>query len=66
MSHDHHEPQGIGSATNKAFAQDYWFIVAGVVGLGVAVRVVNHIEAKSRCAVKQSSDGTGLRANAHT
>uniref|UniRef100_A0A8H7K1H2 ferric-chelate reductase (NADPH) n=1 Tax=Bionectria ochroleuca TaxID=29856 RepID=A0A8H7K1H2_BIOOC len=48
MSHDHHEPQGIGSATNKAFAQDYWFIVAGVVGLGVAVRVVNHIEAKSR------------------
>ncbi len=48
MDMDHMHDMGIGSDINYAFARDYWYIAAGVVGLLVAVRGVNHIGARQR------------------
>ncbi|KAM4057309.1 ferric reductase like transmembrane component domain-containing protein [Hirsutella rhossiliensis] len=43
-----HGAAGIDSGLNHAFARDYWYIAAGIVGLLVAVRAVNHYGAVQR------------------
>ncbi|POR33260.1 Ferric/cupric reductase transmembrane component 7 [Tolypocladium paradoxum] len=56
---------GVGSDTNYAFARDYWYIVAGVTGLLVAIRGVNAYGASQRLracnnpAVKQPTRPDG-------
>ncbi|PHH91842.1 hypothetical protein CDD83_10092 [Cordyceps sp. RAO-2017] len=47
MEHMHHSA-GIGSDLNHAFARAYWYMAAGVVGLVVGVRAVNHCVALQR------------------
>ncbi|KAM3521779.1 hypothetical protein NHJ13051_006043 [Beauveria bassiana] len=46
MHMDHHA--GIGSEINHAFSRDYWYIIAGVVGLLAAIRAVNAYAAHVR------------------
>lgn len=46
MAHDH--GGGIGSSTNYAFARDYWYIAAFVVGFLAVIRAVNALEARQR------------------
>ncbi|EQL01135.1 Flavoprotein transmembrane component [Ophiocordyceps sinensis CO18] len=47
MGHTH-GAAGINSASNRAFARDYWYIAIGITGLVVAVRAVNYIGAVQR------------------
>jgi hypothetical protein len=47
MSHEHHST-GVGSPTNYAFARDYWYLTAGVIGLATAVRGIGYLDARSR------------------
>ncbi|KAF4983584.1 hypothetical protein FZEAL_1034 [Fusarium zealandicum] len=47
MDHMHHDP-GLGMEVNYAFARGFWYSVAGVVGTLVAVRGINHLDARQR------------------
>lgn len=48
MDMGHMHTAGVGSATNYAFARDYWYIAAAVVGLLVVIRTVNAFGARQR------------------
>ncbi|KAK5989687.1 Ferric/cupric reductase transmembrane component 7-like protein [Cladobotryum mycophilum] len=54
MDMTHHGMSGIGSDVNHAFARDYWYISAAVVGILVTIRGVNYIGAVQR--LKASRD----------
>ncbi|KYK56365.1 hypothetical protein DCS_03365 [Drechmeria coniospora] len=43
---------GMGMDTNYAFADDFWYLVAAVVGLLVLIRAVNHVGARQRQAAR--------------
>lgn len=43
-----HQDPALGSDTNYAFARDYWYIVAGVVGSLTAIRAVDYVARKQR------------------
>lgn len=43
-----HGAAGINSGQNRAFAADYWYAAAGVVGLLAAVRVLTYCGAVQR------------------
>lgn len=47
MDHMHHA-SGLGMDTNYAFARDYWYIIAGVVGLLTTVHGINRYDAAQR------------------
>ncbi|ODA76815.1 hypothetical protein RJ55_07331 [Drechmeria coniospora] len=48
-SHSHAgHTSGMGMDTNYAFADDFWYLVAAVVGLLVVIRAVNHVGARQR------------------
>lgn len=46
MGHMHN--MGVGSDVNHAFAQDYWYIACGVLGLLTAIHAVNQYGNYSR------------------
>jgi hypothetical protein len=52
MSHSHHGGGGGSSGLNMpvayAFAHDYWYIAASVVGALVVVRATNYLDARNR------------------
>lgn len=39
---------GMGTEINWAFSRDYWYLIAGVVGLLAFIRAVNIYDAKTR------------------
>ncbi|KAJ4159475.1 uncharacterized protein LMH87_008375 [Akanthomyces muscarius] len=45
---DHGDHPGMGTDINHAFSRDYWYIVAGVVGLLASIRAVNAYGAHTR------------------
>lgn len=47
MDHMHHDT-GLGMDINYAFARDYWYIIAGSVGLLTIIRAINHYDARQR------------------
>ncbi|KAF7553817.1 hypothetical protein G7046_g6989 [Stylonectria norvegica] len=51
MEHD----SGMGMDVNYAFARDYWYIIAGVVGSLTIIRAVNHYDAQQRLKACQNS-----------
>ncbi|KJZ76485.1 hypothetical protein HIM_04214 [Hirsutella minnesotensis 3608] len=64
MSHMH--TAGIGTDLNYAFARDYWYIAAGVVGLFTVVRAVNHygvIQRRKACSDPSVKHSTCTRPN---
>ncbi|KAG6025931.1 hypothetical protein E4U41_001402 [Claviceps citrina] len=65
MDHDHmHKDSGLGMVYNYAFAQDYWYILAGVVGALTAVRVINLFAGKQRLkACEETSIELATRPN---
>lgn len=44
----HMDHPGMGSEINHAFSRDYWYIVAGVVGLLASIRAINAYSAHTR------------------
>lgn len=61
MGHTH-GAAGINSASNRAFARDYWYIAIGITGLVVAVRAVNYIGAVQRYVLRREN---GFMAHGH-
>lgn len=47
MDHDMHD-SGLGMDRNYAFARDFWYIIAGVVGSLTVVRGINCFDAHQR------------------
>lgn len=53
MDMGHMHGSGMGFDINYAFARDYWYIVAGVVGMLAAVRAINAYGAAQRCVIEE-------------
>ena len=47
MDHMHHD-SGLGIDVDLAFARDYWYIIAGVIGGLAAIRGINYYDARQR------------------
>ncbi|KAK2601961.1 ferric-chelate reductase Frp1 [Conoideocrella luteorostrata] len=67
MDHEHmHMDAGLGMDYNYAFARDYWYIIAGVVGLLTAIRIVDFYVGKQRLkACEEMSIEHATRPNGH-
>ena len=47
--HEHnHQPAGVNSAQNHAYARDYWYLAAGVAGALLALRAIGMLQARQR------------------
>lgn len=47
--HDHGASNPIFTATNEAFARDYWYIVAAIIALLALIRGINFVQNTIRC-----------------
>lgn len=48
MDMGHNHGSGMGFDINYAFARDYWYIIAGVIGILTVIRAVNQYGASQR------------------
>ena len=48
MSMDSMSSSGMFQATNMSYAYTYWYLIAGVMGMLMIVRVLNYVESRVR------------------